>query len=186
MLLHGVITLKTDSLILLFFISLTSAVLQLLTIRLVNCINFNIGFVVHIYNYYLGPQSTAEDSQLIHVIDKIDKPLDLKPAVVAASQASVSIVHIPGPVTLSALHNGPIAPTAHLPENGEPDPPPALPLLCNHVSSGTVPMVHVQANHASALSCAVTSHVHPHSSAAAHLIGGGIATNMGADLKPEV
>jgi hypothetical protein len=143
-------------------------------------------FVVCMYHYYLGPQSTAEDSQLIHVIDKIDKPLDLKPAVVAASQGSVSIVDISGPLTLPALHNGPVAPTAHLPETGEPDPSRASPLLCNHVSTSTVPMVHVQANRSSALSCAVTSHVHPHSPATVHFIGSGITTNMDADLKPEV
>lgn len=138
------------------------------------------------YHCYLGPQSTAEDSQLIHVIDKIDKPLDLKPAVVAARQASVSIVDIPGPLTLPALPNGPIVPTAHLPENGEPDPSRAPPLLCNHVSPSTVPMVHVQTNHSAALSCAVTSHIHPHSPAAAHFMGSGINTNMDVDQKPEV
>lgn len=143
-------------------------------------------FVVCMYRCYLGPQSTAEDSQLIHVIDKIDKPLDLKPAVVAASQGSVSIVDISGPLTLPALHNGPVAPTAHLPESGEPDPSCASPLLCNHVSASTVPMVHVQANRSSALSCAVTSHIHPHSAATVHFIGSAITTNMDADLKPEV
>jgi hypothetical protein len=120
------------------------------------------------------------------VIDKIDKPLDLKPAVVAASQASVSIVQIPGPLTLPALHNGPIAPTAQLLQNRGPNPLPPLPLFSNHVSASTVPMVHIQANHASAQSVAVTSHIHPHSPATAHHVGGGNTANMDADLKPEV
>lgn len=144
------------------------------------------GFVVCMYHFYLGPQSTAEDSQLIHVIDKIDKPLDLKPAVVAASQGSVSIIDITGPLTLPALHNGPIAPTAHHPETEEPDSSHASPLLCNHVSTSTVPMVHIQANRTSAMSCDGNSHVHPHSPASVHFIGNAVTTNMDADLKPEV
>ncbi|XP_033609834.1 GTPase-activating protein and VPS9 domain-containing protein 1 isoform X3 [Cryptotermes secundus] len=132
-----------------------------------------------------GSQSTAEDTRLIHVIDKIDKPLDLKPAVVAASQASVSIVHIPGPLTLPALHNGSIAPTAQLLQNRGPNPLPPPPLLSNHVSASTVPMVHIQANHASAQGVAVTSHIQPHVPATARHAGGGNTANMDADLKSE-
>jgi hypothetical protein len=116
------------------------------------------------------------------VIDKIDKPLDLKPAVTAASQASVSIVHIPGPLTLPALHKGPVAPTTQLPQNGEPGSSPPPPLL----SGNTVPMVHIQANHASAQNVAVSNHIHPHIPATAHHVGGASAANMDADLKPEV
>lgn len=120
------------------------------------------------------------------MIDKIDKPLDLKPAVVAASQGSVSIVHIPGPLTLPALRNGSIAPTAQLLQNRGPNPLHPPPLLSNHVSSSTVPMVHIQANHTSAQSVAVTSHIQPHVPATAHHAGGGNAANMDADLKSEV
>lgn len=123
---------------------------------------------------------------MIHVIDKIDKPLDLKPAVVAASQASVSIVHIPGPLTLPALHNGSIAPTAQLLQNRGPNPLPPPPLLSNHVSASTVPMVHIQANHTSAQGVAVTSHIQPHVPATARHAGGGNTANMDADLKSEV
>lgn len=143
-------------------------------------------FVIFMYHFYLGSQSATEDSQLIHVIDKIDKPLDLKPAVVAASRGSVSIVDISGPLTLPALRNGHIAPTAHLPDTGEPDPSRASPLLHNHVSTSTVPMVHIQGNCTKALSCAGTSHIHPHSPATVHFIGSAVTTNMDADLKPEV
>ncbi|XP_069695345.1 GTPase-activating protein and VPS9 domain-containing protein 1 [Periplaneta americana] len=123
-----------------------------------------------------GSHSIAEETRLIHVIDKIDKPPDLKPAVVAASQASVSIVHIPGPLTLPSMHNGPIAPTPRLPQNGELDATPSLPLLSNHVAASTVPLVHIHSNHASAQNAAGTA---PH-------VGGGNTTNMDADLKPEV
>jgi hypothetical protein len=119
------------------------------------------------------------------VIDKIDKPLDLKPAVVAASQASVSIVHIPGPLTLPALHNGSTAPMSQLIQNRGPNTSPPLPLL-NHVSANTAPMVHIQANHASAQSVAITSQIDPHLPAAAHHTGGGSTVNMDANLKPEV
>jgi hypothetical protein len=137
-------------------------------------------------NYHLGCQTTTEETRLIHVIDKIDKSLDLKPAVVAASQASVSIIHIPGSLTLPVLHNGHIAPTAHLPHSGEPEPSHPLPLLSNHVTTNTVPMVHIQANHMSAQSVAVTSHIHPHLPATARHVGGGSTGNMDADQKPEV
>jgi hypothetical protein len=135
-------------------------------------------------NYHLGCQSTTEETRLIHVIDKIDKPLDLKPAVVAASQASVSIIHIPGSLTLPVLHNGHVAPTAHLPQNDEPNLSHPLPLLSNHVATNTVPMVHIQANHASAQSVAVTSHIHPPGTA--RHVGGESTANMDADQKPEV
>jgi hypothetical protein len=116
------------------------------------------------------------------VIDKID----LKPAVVAASQASVSVAHMPGPLTLPALHNGSTTPTAQLLQDRGPNPLPPLPLLSNHVSASTSPMVHIQANHASAQSVSVTSNVHPHLPATAHRAGGGNIANMDADLKPEV
>lgn len=137
-------------------------------------------------NYHPGCQSTTEETRLIHVIDKIDKPLDLKPAVVAASQASVSIVHIPGSVTLPVLHNGHNASTAHLPQNGELDPSHPPPLLSSHVATNTVPMVHIQANHASAQSIGVTSHIHPHLPSTAHHVGDGSTANADADQKPEV
>ncbi|XP_021936373.1 receptor-mediated endocytosis protein 6 homolog isoform X2 [Zootermopsis nevadensis] len=133
-----------------------------------------------------GCQSTTEETRLIHVIDKIDKPLDLKPAVVAASQASVSIVHIPGSVTLPVLHNGHNASTAHLPQNGELDPSHPPPLLSSHVATNTVPMVHIQANHASAQSIGVTSHIHPHLPSTAHHVGDGSTANADADQKPEI
>lgn len=120
------------------------------------------------------------------MIDKIDKPLDLKPAVVAASQASVNIIHIPGPLTLPTLHNGSTAPTAQLLQDRGPNPLPPLPLLSNHVSASTTPMVHIQASHASTQSGAVTSHIHPHLPATAHNTGGGNTANVDADLKPEV
>lgn len=120
------------------------------------------------------------------MIDKIDKPLDLKPAVVAASQASVSIIHIPGSLTLPVLHNGHVPLTAQLPQNGQPDPPHPLPLVSNHVTTNAVPVVHVQANHASAQSGAGSGHIHPHLPAAAHHVAGGSAADMDADQKPEV
>ncbi|PSN29560.1 hypothetical protein C0J52_22666 [Blattella germanica] len=126
-----------------------------------------------------GSQSIAEETRLIHVIDKIDKPPDLKPAVVAASQASVSIVHIPGPLTLPALHNGPIAPTPPLPQNGVLDPAP-VPTV------NTVPLVHIQANHTSAQNDAVAGHIHPHLPSTARHVGVGNPANMDVDLKPEV
>ena len=91
------------------------------------------------------------------MIDKIDKPPDLKPAVVAASQASVSIVHIPGSLTLPALHNGPIAPTP--------------------APTNTVPLVHVQANHTPA-----TNHIPQHMSTMPRHNPSAID----AELKPEV